>query len=137
MPRQSRIKFSLPLRVKTSKKKDFILNLNVFRNAYFRTLSVAKKRYADIVKEAAPDINYKIEKCSITYTLYPKTKRRTDISNPCSIIDKFCCDSLTDKAYWNDDDYKTITEVNYRFGEVDKDNPRCEVEILVKRKAPK
>ena len=125
------IKFNLPLRVRISKTKDFILNLNVFRNTHYRVLSMAKRRYSDIVIATAPYIDYKIERCELKVTLYPKTRRRADLSNACSIVDKFAMDSLQDKGYFNDDDYHTIPKVTYEFGEVDKENPRFEIEIKV------
>ena len=133
--RNSIIRFSLPLRVQTSKKKSFILNMNVMRTAYFRTLSTAKKRYSEIVIKQAPDIKYKIERCDIKIKLFPKTRRRADLSNACSVCDKFMCDALTDKGYWDDDTYLVIPKVMYEFGEVDKDNPRFDIEITVKKKA--
>ena len=128
------IKFSLPLRVRISKTKDFILNLNVFRNTHYRILSTAKRRYSDIVNAIAPDIDYTIEKCELKVILYPKTKRRADLSNACSIVDKFAMDALQDIGYFDDDDYHTIPRVVYEFGEVDKENPRFDIEIKVFQK---
>ena len=125
------IKFNLPLRVRVSKTKDFILNLNVFRNTHYRVLSMAKRRYSDIVADAAPHIDYTIERCELKVILFPKTRRRADLSNACSVVDKFAMDTLQDIGYFNDDDYHTIPKVTYEFGYVDKENPRFEIEIKV------
>lgn len=68
-------------------------------------------------------------KVQITYTLYPKTKRLTDVSNVCSVVDKFFCDALVKMGKLEDDNYLFLPKVIYQFGEVDKDNPRVDIEI--------
>jgi hypothetical protein len=50
---KNNIKINLPLQVWYSKDKKFILNLNNYRNAYFRVLSIAKKNYT---QELLPDL---------------------------------------------------------------------------------
>jgi len=69
------------------------------------------------------------DRIHITYTVYPKTRRLCDVSNVCSIHDKFFCDALVELGKLSDDNYKYLPEVVYRFGSVDKDNPR--VDILI------
>mgnify|MGYP003643022301 CR=1 FL=1 len=61
------------------------------------------------------------------YTYYSKTKRRIDISNPCSIIDKFACDALVKAGIIKDDSFEQVQAVVYKFGGFDKENPRCEL----------
>ena len=51
------------------------------------------------------------------------------MSNPCSIIDKFTCDALVKAGVLEDDSSKQIKKVIYKYGGIDKDNPRCELEI--------
>ena len=131
-----KIKISLPLEVQVSKKKKFILNLNNYRNAHFRTLSAAKNLYHDIVIQTANKIPYIIKKCELAIVLYPKSKRKLDVANFCSICDKFASDSLTRLGYWSDDNYTVINAVKYIYGKVDKENPRFEYIIHVKKQAP-
>lgn len=69
------------------------------------------------------------DRIHLTYTVYPKTRRLCDISNVCSVHDKFFCDAIVDLGKLSDDNYKFLPEITYRFGEVDKNNPR--VEILI------
>tara|TARA_R100000541_G_scaffold56081_1_gene65309 strand:- start:448 stop:696 length:249 start_codon:yes stop_codon:yes gene_type:complete len=69
------------------------------------------------------------EPVTLTYTYYAKTKRRIDISNPCSIIDKFTCDALVKAGILKDDSFKQVNKVVYKFGGLDKENPRCELLI--------
>ena len=83
------------------------------------------------------DIDYQLSqfftfrKINLTYTLYPGTKRKTDVSNVCSIHDKFFCDAMVEKGIIQDDDYTVIEKVTYQMGYVDKENPRVDIEIEV------
>jgi hypothetical protein len=120
------LKIDLPLEVYYSKNKKFILNLNNYRNAHYRILSNAKKIYTDNLIDRISYPKYK-EPVVLTYTYYAKSKRRLDISNPCSIIDKFTCDALVKAGVLEDDSSKQIKQVVYKYGGVDKDNPRCEL----------
>lgn len=116
-----------PLKIELSKKRGFILNLNNYRNTHYYTLNSAKVAYKELVTNQLTtkfDVPIKI-----TYTYFPKTKRRVDIGNVLSIHQKFFEDALVEGGCIPDDSYDYLPEVAYRFGEIDKDNPR--VEILV------
>ena len=126
-----KIKIKLPLNVYYSKKKKFILNLNNYRNAHYRVLSIAKKTYSDDLLPEIQDLPKFTEPVRLTYTYYARSNRLLDISNPCSVIDKFACDALVKAQIIQDDDFKQIKEVVYKFGGVDKDDPRCELVIDV------
>ena len=123
------MKIDLPLEVYYSKKKKFILNLNNYRNAHYRVLSISKRLYSENLVPRLKGFDRFTEPVSLTYTYYARSKRRLDISNPCSIIDKFTCDALVKAEILEDDSFKQIKEVVYKFGGVEKDNPRCELVI--------
>jgi len=122
------MKIDLPLEVYYTKNKKFILNLNNYRNAHYRILSNAKKIYADNLVNRISYPKYE-EPVVLTYTYYAKSKRRLDVSNPCSIIDKFTCDALVKAEVLEDDSSKQIKQVIYKYGGIDKENPRCELVI--------
>jgi len=122
------MKIDLPLEVYYTKNKKFILNLNNYRNAHYRILSNAKKIYADNLVDRISHPKYE-EPVVLTYTYYAKSKRRLDVSNPCSIIDKFTCDALVKAGVLEDDSSKQIKKVIYKYGGIDKENPRCELVI--------
>ncbi len=123
------MKIILPLEVYYSKNKKFILNLNNYRNAHYRILSNSKKIYTDNLMPELKELSRFTEPVTLTYTYYAKTKRRIDISNPCSIIDKFTCDALVKAGILKDDSFKQVNKVVYKFGGLDKENPRCELLI--------
>lgn len=123
--------FKSPLSIPVSKNKRFTLNLNVYRNAHFQTLNKAKKLYeAYMVPQIQEVIKSPVSSCKLIYILYPRTKRKCDISNICSIVDKFFCDSLVRSGMIEDDDYSFISTVEYRFGGIDKSEPRVEVHLI-------
>ena len=122
------MKIDLPLEVYYTKNKKFILNLNNYRNAHYRTLASAKKIYADNLVDRISHPKYE-EPVVLTYTYYAKSKRRLDVSNPCSIIDKFTCDALVKAGILEDDSSKQIKKVVYKYGGIEKENPRCELVI--------
>lgn len=130
------MKLSLPLSViiprKTKEDKVFHLNLNIYRNAHHMTLSQAKIRYAEQVKAAIHEQGFSVNSpgpFSFTYTIFPGNNRAFDLGNVLSIIQKFTDDALIELGFIKDDNHKIIREVNYNFGGVDKENPRCELEI--------
>jgi len=133
------MKLSLPLSVVLPRKKKadkkFILNLNVVRTTHYRTLAEAKILYKEEVREALFDAEnpdrFGSDMVRVTYTLYPKSTHRIDLQNVCCIISKFTEDALTCLGVIQDDNYEIITEVVYRFGKVDKEDPRWE--LLIER----
>ncbi len=117
-----------PLYVQQSKKKKFFFNLNVFRNTYFGTLNTVKKKYKlalqDQIKALKP-----FNTVTITYTLYPKTKRLCDLDNVLSIHAKFAQDALVEGGILSEDNYTIVQHIHFHFGEIDKHFPRVEIKI--------
>lgn len=128
---------SVPLKVQISKKGYFALNLNVYRNAHYMTLNKAKVIFKELITPFLVQIP-KLKCCSLEYVLYPKTNRLCDVSNVCSIVDKFFSDAFVEAGHLEDDNYTFIKDIKYRFGAVDPENPRVDViittEELVKGK---
>lgn len=119
---------SVPLKVQISKKGYFALNLNVYRNAHYMTLNKAKVVFKELITPFLVQIP-KLKRCSLEYVLYPKTNRLCDVSNVCSIVDKFFSDAFVESGHLEDDNYTFIKDIKYRFGAVDSKNPRVDVII--------
>ena len=119
---------SVPLKVQISKKGYFALNLNVYRNAHYMTLNKAKVVFKELITPFLVQIP-KLKHCSLEYVLYPKTNRLCDVSNVCSIVDKFFSDAFVESGHLEDDNYTFIKDIKYRFGAVDPENPRVDVII--------
>ena len=123
-------KINLPLRVKLSKKRNFLLNLNVYRNANFRTLSAAKIIFSELVTPLVQNLP-KFSCVSISYRLFPASNRLVDIANVCSIVDKFFSDTLVSAERIEDDNYNVVQSVDFQMGCVDTSNPRVEATIML------
>lgn len=119
---------SLPLRVPVSKKKFFTLNLNQYRNTHYQTLNRAKTLFQDIALEQIRKLPM-LGRCSLEYVLYPRNRQLCDVSNVCSVVDKFFADALVSSHRLDDDNYKVVPFVAYRFGAIDRENPRVDVII--------
>jgi hypothetical protein len=129
---------SLPLQVILPRKKQariFVLNLNIYRNTHYIVLNQAKALYKEQVEQAVKEWESEqiIESFTppfiFTYTVYPANNKAFDLANVLPIVQKFTDDALISLGIIRDDNHKIIPAINYRFGKVDKDNPRCELEI--------
>ena len=125
----------LPLFVQIGKKQRFYLNLNQYRNAHFFTLNKAKILFADQVREQIESLP-ELGCVGITYTLFPGSNRDMDISNVCSIVDKFLCDALVDEKKLIDDSLNIVRGVQYLYGQADKGNGRVEAAINMVGNSP-
>lgn len=123
-----KVTLSVPISVQATKASRFALNLNQYRNAHYFTLNNAKKEFEQNIKDILKKLP-KFKYIELEYILYPKTKHLVDISNVCSIVDKFFSDSLTENGIIEDDNYNFITKITYSFGKIDPINPRCDVVI--------
>ena len=119
----------LPLRVPVSKKQDFILNLNIYRNAHPMVLNKAKIVFADMVRGKIKHIPW-MPRCELIFTLFPGDARLVDTSNVCSIQDKFFNDMFVEAGKLDDDNYTIVLSSRYNFGGIDRLNPRVEVTII-------
>lgn len=115
MSRQRQYKIRLPMRLQTSSKKKTALNLNVYRNLHFRSLSSLKNKFHKLTKKLLQDVP-PLGRITLLYEVYPQTKRLLDIGNVCSIVDKFFSDSLTTYGIIEDDNHKYLDEVTFRYG---------------------
>ena len=84
--------------------------LNNYRNAHYRVLSTSKKLYSEQLVERIKDYPRFTEPVKLVFTYYARSNRRLDISNPCSIIDKFTCDALVKAEILEDDSFERSEE---------------------------
>ena len=123
------IKFTVPLRVQVSKRKKWPLNINEYRNTHHTVLNKAKKMVENIVIEQIRGQKPLRSPVKVTFTLSAGSERRLDVSNVCSIVDKYATDAVVKAKIIPDDDFKNLIEINYLFGGIDRNNPRCDVVV--------
>ena len=61
----------------------------------------------------------------VILTFFPSTRRKSDLSNKTESI----MDLLVDAGILEDDNWFICSDIRMVFGGVDKDKPRCEIEI--------
>jgi len=122
--------FVAPLKVPKTKAKYFILNLNSYRNVHYQTLNKTKIEFCKIMDEKYPE-EYEPAPGEIktTYTVYSGSKRKFDLPNVCSIVQKYFEDWMTHKGIISTDDITVITECEYKYGGTDKNNPRVDITV--------
>ncbi len=123
--------FSVPIKLEVgvNKKKTYYLNLNGYRNWQFQLNNQLKKTFKIAVAKDIRQLRPVDGVCRVTYTIYYPTKRLFDIDNIGSVITKFTHDALVEFEILEDDNYNFVREVVFKFGGVDKENPRCDVVI--------
>ena len=119
----------LPLHIPYGNGKSFALNLNQYRNEQFFNLNKVKVIFHEAIGTLLDGIP-KMERVYLRYTLYLGSKRRTDLANVCSVVDKFFSDTLVEHGILPDDSYEHIQHIDFRFGGLDKENPRLEALIV-------
>lgn len=107
---------TVPTVVGLSKNKNWILNLNNYRNAHYLTLNKAKVNFKHLVSKEISKLPVFKRIDSIEYILYRDTHRLCDVANVCSIVDKFFCDALVEAKKLPDDNYKYLKTISYQWG---------------------
>ena len=130
------MKLILPLEIylprKTREDKKIVMNLNIYRNLHTMVMDGAKKemkRHVELALDQAEGQEIGKAPYRFTYTIFPTTGRAFDLGNVCAAVQKFADDALTELGLIKDDNYKIVREINYRFGSIDKENPRAELTI--------
>lgn len=124
------IRLESPLAIKINSKRQFILNLNNYRNAYFRTLNSAKVNYKAYMKDQILNEIYKpLEKIAIQYKVFKGDRRRFDVGNVTSIHQKFFEDAIVELGKLPDDRHENLPLTFDSFGGISTDRPRVEITI--------
>ena len=122
--------FTAPLKVPKTKTKDFILNLNNYRNAYYQVLNKTKVEFCNIMDNRYPEEYEEAPgEVKTIYIVYSSSKRKFDLPNVCSIVQKYFEDWLQHKGIISGDDVSIIKECTYIYGGIDRDNPRVEIAV--------
>lgn len=122
--------FISPLKVFYGKCRQFIINLNQYRNKHYRILNQCKENYKETMKEQIKKYHKHHKRAVFIYTVHQGSNRRYDIGNVCCIHQKFFEDAFVELGKMEDDNCKFIPMVIYVAGEVDPENPRVEIEPM-------
>jgi len=121
----SPLKIEIPR--KTMKNKEYILNLNNYRNWHYIVSNQIKDAYTFAMGKQLSGLRFKKIKIILKY--FKGTERKCDRANIYCIHEKFFCDALVCHGVIEDDNDDFIKESVYLAVELDKVNPRVEIEI--------
>ena len=122
---------NISLRYKKNKKSFQSLNLNSYRNNHHHLNDSLKKQFDTAFHEllACCDFVFPEPPIELIYTIYRRDKRRVDLANMGSVIDKYASDSLVNCGFIDDDNTDIIKCVRFVDGGIDKQHPRACLEI--------
>ena len=123
------MKFISPLKILKNKVKQFVLNLNQYRNTHYRVLNTCKINYKLHMKAQIKKAK-KYNKAIFVYKVFEGSKRRYDLGNVCSVHQKFFEDAFVEFNKIEDDNSTYIPIVLYLKGNIDRDNPRVEIDVF-------
>ena len=119
-----------PLYINLSRTKKFILNLNNYRNMYFRTLNNSKIAYKATMKDQILDqIPVPLDKIAIQYKVFKGDRRRFDVGNVASIHQKYFEDAIVELGRLPDDRHENVPLTFFSFGGISTEKPRVEITI--------
>jgi len=103
----------IPLRCPKSSRKYFYFNLNNYRNAHYQVLNRTKRWFLEwfLLKK----INQKCPKppLELNYRIWPK--RKADLGNIGSVLDKYMEDALVKKGIISDDNVDIVQKISFEF----------------------
>ena len=113
---------------KTVKDKRIALNMNTYRNLHHRISNDAKKAYSEALREQLEGLSIQTP-VEVTYKVFKASKRRLDKMNVISVVSKFLLDSITEYGCWEDDNDDYVKTETILPTELDRENPRVEINI--------
>lgn len=126
------ITLELPLYVELKRKnsvKRVYAGMNVYRNLHHHVSNDVKKSYKAIVWGKLEHGSFKAPKApvSVAITLYAPDARDRDLANVLPVLQKYCDDAVVEYGLIKDDSVKYIKEITYKYGGIDRTNPRAEI----------
>lgn len=103
------------------------LNLNQYRNWYYKASNNIKVKFKEEVKDSL-GFSF-LGKVEISYKYFAPNARRRDLMNVISVVDKFFQDAMVDNRCIESDDTRTVVKVTCEYSGIDRDNPRVEATI--------
>jgi len=124
----------IPLRAPKNKHQGISLNLNCFRNSHYQVNNKIKKYIEEIVAVKCKGKTTPDPPLKLTYRIFRKSRRKADLANIGSVLDKFVSDGLVLCGVIPDDNTNIIKCVVFEDGGVDKANPRAD--LLIEKYQP-
>ena len=128
----SEYKFILPIygiAKATKASKNPALNVNWYRNVYYRDNNLAKAKFKKHIQPQLDLIDPIQGKIKVMYVFYAARKNHPDLDNFVGTVKKYFQDALVESGLLPDDNVNYIVANSECYGGVDKGNPRVEAFI--------
>lgn len=101
--------------------------MNSYRNWHYQVSNDIKRRFkSDISRK----LDFKFDnKVKIEYFYFAPDKRKRDLMNVISVVDKFFQDAMVEYGCIASDDLSVVVEVNSCYMGIDRENPRLDALI--------
>lgn len=99
-------------------------------------LGNVKIAYAAFMKDRVKHLPLFNKPIQLHYRVYTGSTHKSDIMNWVAVIDKFFQDVLVQEGKLVDDNYDYVNFVSAEFIQVDKQNPRVEIDISTDEPEP-
>ena len=119
-------KFTLPIYGIVKGKS---LSVNWYRNAHYRASNSAKKKFKKSIESQLNQFDKFTPPLKIKYTYYAKMNNNPDLDNFIGVAKKFFQDALSESGLIPDDNVHYIIANSEKYGGIDRENPRVEVEV--------
>jgi predicted lactoylglutathione lyase len=127
MKSETKYKVILPVAI-LKKNTKFYLNLNQYRNWHYQANNQLKRIFKD---QISSQLDFKIKgKVHILYFYFAPDKRKRDLMNIISVVDKYFQDALVERNCIEADDTSVVTEIHGVYSGIDKENPRVEAILI-------
>jgi hypothetical protein len=121
------ITISLPVAI-YKKGNRYSLNLNQYRNWHYQASNQIKSIFSGIVEDR---LDFVFEgPVMIKYQYYAPNRRKVDLMNVVSVVDKFFQDAMVNKGCIQADDTSIVKRVDARYSGIDREDPRIDVTII-------
>ena len=101
--------------------------MNSYRNWHYQVSNEIKRRFKS---DISMKLNFKFDgKIKIEYFYFAPDKRKRDLMNVISVVDKFFQDAMVETGCIESDDLSVVVEVNSCYMGIDRQDPRLDVII--------
>jgi hypothetical protein len=121
------ITINLPIAIYKNGNR-FSLNLNQYRNWHYQSSNKIKSIFS-IEIEGRLDFVFD-GPVMINYNYYAPNRRKVDLMNVVSVVDKFFQDAMVNKGCIEADDISIVKRVKATYRGIDRDNPRIEATVI-------
>lgn len=119
---------------KTLKDKKIMMNFNTVKTLHHMQYNIVKKAFKEQIKPLFKDFEAIDGQCKVKYKITAHNKRKFDLLNIVTIIDKFLLDALQDFGIIEEDNFEIVIGYEVEFGGIDSTLKERLIEVELEKK---